>query len=511
MPAARLAVAALLVCVAPCAAQPQGWTHRLVAPVPEGYSGLAFSPDGARLYASYPMPVIDVWSLAVSLWPELLGGVLALLTIVTLVLLLRRRSRRQSAGAPHCRRCNYDLSAHAAAERGLAFPPGTKCPECGSDLARRPPRRGRSFRRRAAIPLALWTGAAAAYAALFIAGVPRVNAASAWLDWSSAALARLAARWSSPWLSRRVTQGEQIAQYDTATGSFTRTLLTHRDRTFSDLAVSPDGAALLTWGAKGVKAFSTLTGRRISSAALPGYPGDVGYPFVLGFTPESAHAFVSWIDRDRGLCGVSRVNIRSGAAQTLVSTTHSPPGSTPRGSPWGRHFVMISSDPPVFVSYPHFMESYASKRFTLRVHDARVPDREIEVSVLPDLTSWVAIVRDAKLGPVARTIAEYGQSITGTVISTGDPAPTFRTTMGPSGRLDVSPDSATLAGGANNAVQLVSAADGKPARTLPLPPQLYAPSPKFSPDGKWLAANCQKNLGAPPNFTHEIVLWRLGE
>src|SRR5262249_15444485 len=134
--------------------------HEIAFPNSNQIYSVDFSPDGRTVYCLVDGQSIDLWALAVAHWPEYLGGLLAILVVIYLVFLGRVLGRRQVRDEPHCRRCNYNLIAHAPdsvkrrSERQLPEP-DTLCPECGTDLAKRHPRRGRSTRRRILVPTSI--------------------------------------------------------------------------------------------------------------------------------------------------------------------------------------------------------------------------------------------------------------------------------------------------------------------------------------------------------------------
>src|SRR5262249_50806550 len=96
--------------------------------------------------------------------------------------------QRRVVGDPYCRRCNYHLANLKEPEAG---PP--RCPECGVDLLKRRPVRGRAVWRRfipvgvAVLVLAL------GYGAMWVGRVPRDGAVSRWFTWPS----ELVCRWAN--------------------------------------------------------------------------------------------------------------------------------------------------------------------------------------------------------------------------------------------------------------------------------------------------------------------------
>ena len=89
--------------------------HRLAFENAEVQSA-AFSPDGQFVYVHVHAPIIDLWPLLLSWWPELLATVCGLLSIWLLIRGMRVRARPQDPSKPYCRRCNYDVSSHVQRE-----------------------------------------------------------------------------------------------------------------------------------------------------------------------------------------------------------------------------------------------------------------------------------------------------------------------------------------------------------------------------------------------------------
>src|SRR5262245_2460498 len=133
-----------------------------------------FAPDG-RLYVHEMEATLNLWRLAVHYWPELLGGVSALMLVVLAVPILRVLRRPRIVGALHCRRCNYDLTD---------TPAGKLCPECGVDPAKRRPVVGRSTRRRLAWPVGMALVVLLLYSGLHLARAPRESWLNEEFNWS---------------------------------------------------------------------------------------------------------------------------------------------------------------------------------------------------------------------------------------------------------------------------------------------------------------------------------------
>src|SRR5690606_35587345 len=143
--------------------------HDLYFPESSGHIGSVMFPTGGgaeRALVQLNPSIIDLWAGAVSYWPEILGGVLALLAIACLWRVVRVLRRKREAGAWHCRRCNYSLAGVPQGDGAS----GQRCPECGVDLQRRRPVLGRRTRQRIAPALAVLSLAAIGYATMHLAG-----------------------------------------------------------------------------------------------------------------------------------------------------------------------------------------------------------------------------------------------------------------------------------------------------------------------------------------------------
>ena len=115
-------------------------------------------PDGLHALALLRIGSVNLWSVLVYYWVEIVAvaGV-----SILVVLLWRLLGRPLVMGGPHCRRCKYPLV-------GLD---GEVCPECGAALTSRNRIIGRPRRLRVVIALALLVGIVAGY----VTGRPRLT------------------------------------------------------------------------------------------------------------------------------------------------------------------------------------------------------------------------------------------------------------------------------------------------------------------------------------------------
>lgn len=487
----------------------------------DGVRSVAFSPDGGTLYVHYEVGAIDVWPIVVFYWPEWVGALVALGTVAALWCVVRVSRRPQVKGAPHCRACNYDLSAHAgvrgAGERGgFEGAAGAKCPECGVGLDVRRPRRGRGMARRLAPAVGAWVVLVGAYAGVWAAawasGGVREGAASRWVSLPSTALADYAEARSIGWMRRLKQPCDRVVAVDPRTGERVRVVTTRASRTFTNLCVSPDGGSLfLTDGDRTVVRIGVESGREKGRFVAPGaVTVNVRADAVIGFSGDGGTAYVQWVDRDGAVSGVSAWAMGTGASETLVrETAYSSESAPGRRFPYGRLFRVLDGEGKRVLSWPQFMESYGTKTFVLRVHEAGEV-RAFSPRPLPGWDADPVVTSDGKVAFFSKG-AGVGGAILGVDLERGEMIGVLRSawmdTIGED--LALSADGRLLAAAGMTGGVFVRDVEAKRwVARLRVPEGLYAPRLAFSPDGRWLAAVCQK--GQQGAFTHEVVLWEVG-
>lgn len=476
----------------------------------EDVQSAAFSPDGSTLYAHVQEPAIDLGALVLGQRLWILGGLLLALTLVTLVRARRVLNRPQSAGVLYCRRCNYDLSGHAqSGSSSTGAPRSPACPECGTTLEGRHIVRGRTRRARL-----VWTaGAWVVLTGLFAgAATPRVarRAAPAIEGWTSTALARLATDrgWTS--LQRRIRNFDRVVIVDVKTERAVRTLFRRSCTSYTDIAISPDGRLLIMNGpGDTAAAYSTSTGRRVRSVALPGNRQyEITAATVCGWSNDGSTAFIPWFDRGTAVGGVVAWNLLTGTSPVLFSTPGYKDPDRPWG--WGRQFLRLgNAEPARFVSWPSFMEAFPTKTFVLRYHAPGLPDREFSPSPKPEWQSRPAASPDGTTLYVPTQPFGLSAFDTRTDERLGT-LPTLNSINHPLA-LDGAGRRLVMAG---QPIQVRDVIDRRWVARLDLPPGLYAPKPAISKDGRTIAAACQgprRTPATPGSFTHELILWKLDE
>jgi hypothetical protein len=475
-------------------------THQVVFPYTSGVQTAAFGPDGASVYCCAHTYPINVWAVIVHVWPEALGIVVGIVTVVCGIIILKAVRRPRREGISYCRKCNYDLTGQS----------GSTCPECGRDTANRGSVLGKTLLRRVALPAVVWFVFTAGYSVLWTCRIPRDNAASRWIEWPSKSLARWSDEHQVAWLQRLKSFGEDIVRVDLATGG--TTLVRERlHSTYMNLTVTPDGRSLILADDGGPVLMDLATGHEHGAVTLPGGLVDIQGDQVLGYSRDGSAAYVQWFDEPRCVTGVSAWTLATGKLATLVETPAytDPTASGGRGH-WSRRFVRIGeSDPPRFVSVPTFMEAFPTKSFEVRVHGAgseivnryRVPGAN--PSALPVITpDGSKMFLSGQHGGAIGVEPSSGESLGALDLHGG---------IGEALSLDASGDLLCIPG--SHSVILRDTVARAWAGEYALPGGTFAPRPRISSDGKWLMATCQ--LPVPPGqsvtnyYSHELVLWRL--
>jgi hypothetical protein len=276
---------------------------------------VVFGADN-HIYATISDTSLNAWSIVVYYWPEVLGAILALVLLTLFVPIIRIARRPQVAGAPHCRRCNYDLSAS---------PADGPCPECGVELARVRPIRGRARRRRLLIPLGIGVILAVSYASPHVFGVPRKNRASYAFDWHAPRLAAYARDKSIAWLKRHIEPVSALVEIDPATGRTLRTVRRLEPMPAFRLSLGPDGQTCVTTLRGGrLGAIDLHTGRiirtvrRLDGGSAPSTRwGGSCWLHVAGWLDEDSLC-VQFLDQMAGTNTLYRWDIRASTLDALA-------------------------------------------------------------------------------------------------------------------------------------------------------------------------------------------------
>ena len=478
---------------------------------------IVFAPDRPVLYALTHVQTANPWPALVSLWPEIFGGALFLITIAASLIVRRIIRRPQTFARPHCRSCSYDLTGQTtAAGSGRAatftWAPNTRCPECGAQLDKTPPIRGRRLGLRLVPVLAIWLCLAAGYGALFATTSPRLSPARNWFDLSSVWAANNAAGWLK-WLSLTPQNSDHIVEIDLATGELLRTIATRGPQTYFDLAISPDGRALFVSGRENqcIDAISTVSGNTIGTGLLPGTPSvDVRRPAVLGFSPDGTVAYVQWSDFLKRDGGVVAWAWNTGRETTPLIHDD---GFVSGAEAYTRYFYFRdhrgTNGAPRFLSILNFLGIYGTKQFPVSLYEHNLPPERFEVTPLPGPNQYPAISGDGSVLFVGNPPPEFGirevnldERKAMRLVTIGTPLFSYMT-MSPAGNHFFTDDGRNLVA--------INTKDLRHAVTLTLPPGLIAARPAVSPDSRLVAAICQGgNPQTPTQATQSLVIWNLG-
>lgn len=502
------------------------WTHHIT--FPENLYSVAFAPDSRSIYIHQRDVIsIDLWPIFIRQWPETVGVLLVLLTVIIALLILRIFRRPQIALAPHCRRCNYNLSGQPGVEISVTharfgIAAGTLCPECGTDIVRCPPRRGRSRGRRIAPHLLIWTTLVSTFLANIIL-VPRQGRLSTAFDWSSSRIVPLAERYGIEWLTSHKRTADRILQVDLETGRTLRTVATRRTRSKAQLVVSPDGKVLFLPGDPNtIDAISSRTGRRLASVELPGSTREFGSvePVVVGFGRNPQEVVVEWEDHEVFQAGLVLWDHKRGTVRRLID---GPPYRVNSSGSWARFargFVVIDHDPLRLLAFPNglpaALDGSGEGALPFRIYTLGHDEPRPVTSVWPG----AAVAHPTATSPCGSTLYCIASltRIVGLDLRTGGTTEfkDIHAWYRASPYVAVARDGQTIAvhlyprslRRPPAVIALYSVPDARELAHLAIPPDLINPHFAFAPDGRWMAGRCQpedQNL----RMTAQLVLWRL--
>jgi hypothetical protein len=486
-----------------------------------------FSPDGRTAYCQVNGQGIDLWAAGLSKWPGLLGGGLGAVLLIYLLVLSRILRRSQVAGEPHCRRCNYHLISQApqsvkkGAERVIPSP-GTLCPECGVDLARKRPVRGKPTIRR------LWPATAAlllcagAYAWLFFAGVPRSAGAPNAPQFWSRYVDDLAEKYQIDWLLAHRVPVSRVMCVDTVSGVIARCLRTARapGGVGYGMKISPGGRFLAV-----ADSFSQLswvnvsTGWATASMRAEFRSGDdEGFVLAVEGSDDDPSVYYRSVDQKTVKSRLIEWHPRTGQQRILVEEpaflfTYS---NGTKGANTRRYALIHRPDGIATVSAPDFLQAYQEQRYVIVVRspasapNADAIEREITVPggqepcsspliVSPDGSHLFVQNYSATLGYDANTGVERGEL---TLVPRENPDPGKSIGSPAGGRLFVPVH--------RNGILVRDVEREVWSARLTFPAPFIVPKVWASADDRWLAAAPFRSTGNTSDpFVSELFLYDL--
>ncbi len=213
-------------------------------------------PDGLHALVLLRIGSVNVWSVLVYYWVEILAVVAVSLVFV---LLWRLLGRSRVTGEPHCRRCNYLL---------VGFD-GKVCPECGIALTSRNRIIGRPRRLPIVIALTMLVGIVAGY----VTGrprLPRTGSVSTWCQWLSPGLYDWAWHAGHDWLARHKSWRSRVVEIDLDSGRVTRTLFSRDGILVAAFVLHPDGRSFFLSQGDTLSWHDLARGRRIAAFRADG-------------------------------------------------------------------------------------------------------------------------------------------------------------------------------------------------------------------------------------------------
>jgi len=207
-------------------------------------------PDGRHALALFRVGSVNLWSVLVYHWLEIVTAI----TVCVLLLVLNHLVRRpRSVGKPYCRQCNY-----------LLIGVGDVCPECGVSLAGRNRVTGRSrWLRFVLFPVLI--GSIVGSYAVVKDRVTRDGSVNSWCLWLSPAVYDWAYHNDQAWLTRHKSTRCRVVEIDLADGAVTRTLFSRDGIMPGEFALAPDGTSFFLSQGEAVSQHDLRSGRRIAS------------------------------------------------------------------------------------------------------------------------------------------------------------------------------------------------------------------------------------------------------
>lgn len=494
--------------------------HDIVFPESDQVGGVMLHPEGQRAFVQLRADAVDLWDLVVYAWPETLGALAAIAALLGAWRIARIFRRRQQPGAPRCRRCNYNLSGHAdrlagaaagAAPAESAAPEPVRCPECGIDLSERAPVTGRATLRRAAPAFILMILVIGAYLALHAAGATRSSAAG-WVHAPSLRAERMRRDHGLTWMDDFQTTVDVILELDLDSGATLRRVAVRPTSTYFPPDLSPDGSLMTLDGSQDrIDLVSTDSGRTVASFRNGGDVG--GLHRTVRFAPAGNELYAAIIEQDRDR--LVRWNWKTGARDTIVDSEAYQWAVFGDLQPVVRHYAMLHRPAGLrILAAPSFMEAYPDIGHYMRLYDEAGAELGHYPIDGPSPTAAPVVTPDGGRAFIAGRMQgvhgfdlEEGRSLAW--LDPGAP-PGDELAIDPAGRLLAIP----IHGGR---IRLRDIDRGRWAGELRFDAKLIGLSPRFSPDGRWLAAVCFESSrggaagGGAGAYIHHLIVFDLAE
>jgi hypothetical protein len=482
-------------------------THQVSFPNSEFIFSTDFSPDGNTVYCLIDGQSVDLWAAGLHRWPEMLGGVLALIIVSYLIVLARVRKRPQVLGTPYCRRCNYDVSSQ---------PADAKCPECGVSLTVARPRLGRSFARRLRWPTAIAAALLCGYG-LMLAACPRSPGVAGPDIWSLT-IDSLVESYQPAWLLPHRVKVSRIVAVDTNTGTYLRCVKTFRNFSHAGLKVSPDGKFLVAADQNHNLLWLRSSSGRVERTTNAGeFRSGFQNEFLVGFDgpPSDPWVYFATSDQSAVKSRLNRWNPRTGQVVIVLDepafTMTYANGSA--GALARRYRLLRRTDGLATLSAPDFLQAHREGKYAITLRAPESAGSAVE-AVIPVEAPFVGTSPLMVSSESSRAFLTSGT--TGLVRIDLDNHTTLSPVRPSVGehvqhQASISDDGRRLFVAVfRNAVLVYSVPDQSWVARLQIPAPFIAPDSTASPCGRWLAATPFKTTASPRGpYKHELFLYDL--
>ena len=483
--------------------------HYIPFDMPEKARDVLFLGETGRAIVHLHIEAINLWEVAVFIWPEVLGTLAGLWLLAALWVVWRRAHRPRRRGVLFCRRCNYELGAIDDREHLIAA--NAVCTERGRDITPRLLVRGRSQRWRVLRPLAVGLLPAVAFGVLVaFVGFNRTGPPVRWFSLPSVRACELAAERGWTWFDGLRRGTDRFEEWDLETGQRLRVIRTGPGRTFTRACLTTDGSGLIVWGqgSSSLVCIDTATGQIRSRLTLPSAAGMAfGEPGIVSYPGDTETVFVLVLDHDAEQHVFYRWNTVSGVAAEFHRT---PAWSYQPGVPVERSLALTTIDnEPMLVMLPTFMESFRRDVFEVRVLSlSGEVVRTFDIEPKPEPMGAAVVPGEPRL------YTPSSMGLAGIDLATGKPLGILRKGSEMIGTREI----ATTASGrlllAPSINDTILVRDTRAAAWLPSlleDTPGYAPQLSVSPEGRWVAAVLQRNTGTPAqkSFAHDMLIWKL--